>query len=179
VQPKKIELGARVEILRHTTLDARSSKDIGIRIGDRSRIKENVWFACYGGSLTLETEVFVSRNVVLEAHGDIEIGAFCSLGPNVVIVSHRHVTSSTEHWHTQGFIPEPVILEEDVYVGAGAFITAGVHIGPRTLIGANSVVTHSLKGGYVYGGAPAKPLHRTTDGAGGAPIRFHEDWHQG
>lgn len=47
---------------------------------------------------------------------------------------------------------------DDVWIGAGVKILDGVKIGKGCVIGANSVVTHSLKPFGIYVGVPAKLL---------------------
>ena len=49
-----------------------------------------------------------------------------------------------------------IILEKDVWLGTGATVMAGVHIGEGTIIAAGSVVTKSLPPFVLAGGNPAR-----------------------
>lgn len=49
-------------------------------------------------------------------------------------------------------IIKDVIIEDDVWVGAGAIILKGVTIGKGSIIGAGSVVTRSIPPYHVYVG---------------------------
>jgi acetyltransferase-like isoleucine patch superfamily enzyme len=141
------------------------------------RLKENVWLACYGGEIVLGEEVFVGRNAVVQGHGGVIIGAFSSIGPNVVIVSHREVMAGPQRLHAQGFVPATVRIGADCHIGAGTTVLGGVEIAPRTMVGANSVVTRSLDGDATYVGAPARrvgPFERP-DGPLW-PVMQHSDW---
>jgi maltose O-acetyltransferase len=175
IAAERIGIGDRVEILRGCTIDGRGAAS-AIEIGSDCRIKENVWIATYGGSVQLGNEVFVSRNVVLAGHGGIEIGDYASLGPNVVIVSHRQRRETTERYHVQGFVPQAVTLGDDSHLGAGVVVTAGVSIGARAYVGANSVVTRDLEGGYVYAGVPARRIGPFQAVTPDGPVRYHSDW---
>jgi acetyltransferase-like isoleucine patch superfamily enzyme len=55
-----------------------------------------------------------------------------------------------------------VIIEDNVWIGEGAAIMPNVTIGSNSIIGANSVVTHSFPSNSVIGGIPAK-LIKTLD----------------
>jgi acetyltransferase-like isoleucine patch superfamily enzyme len=52
----------------------------------------------------------------------------------------------------------PVLIEDDVWIGAYAFILKGVTIGEGAIVAAGSVVTHSVAPNTIVGGAPAKLL---------------------
>jgi acetyltransferase-like isoleucine patch superfamily enzyme len=176
IESRKVFLGRRVEILRGTTLDGRSRGERGLTIGAGCRIKENVWLACYGGGITLGDEVFVSRNVVMEGHGGIDVGSCSSIGPNVVITSHSQVTTGPGRYRDRGYVLRPVVIGHDVHIGAGAVVVAGVHIGDGTYVGANSVVTRDLVGGRVYVGAPARDVGPFDRPSAVGPVGFHEEW---
>ena len=50
----------------------------------------------------------------------------------------------------------PVILGNDVWIGAGAIILKGVSIGDRSIVAAGSVVTRPVPADTVVAGNPAK-----------------------
>ena len=52
----------------------------------------------------------------------------------------------------------PVLIGEDVWIGAKATVVLGVTIGDRAVIGANAVVTRDVKPYERVGGVPARPL---------------------
>ena len=61
----------------------------------------------------------------------------------------------------RGLKYKEVTIGNNVYIGSNVTILAGVIIGDCTVIGAGSVVTNSLEGGFLYAGVPAtkkKPI---------------------
>lgn len=58
----------------------------------------------------------------------------------------------------QGFQGTPIEIEYDVWVGRGAIVLKGVHIGRGAVIGANAVVSHDVPPNAIVGGVPARVL---------------------
>lgn len=160
-----IRLGSRVEILRDSTLDARSPESYALSIGDYCRIKENVWLACYGGRIDIGDHVLIGRNTVIHGHGGVAIGKWAMVGSNVVIVSASHVYwRDGEPMQTQGFAVEPVAIGENTWIGSNAVVLGGVHIGDNVVVGAGSVVTRNLESNKVYAGVPAVSIRSREEG---------------
>ena len=51
--------------------------------------------------------------------------------------------------------PKPVVIEDDVWLGAGVIVLPGVHLGRGCVIGAGAVVTGDVPAGEVFAGVPA------------------------
>ena len=50
----------------------------------------------------------------------------------------------------------PIVIGDDVFVGANCIILKGVHIGARSIVAAGSVVTKNIGEDELWGGNPAK-----------------------
>jgi len=89
---------------------------------------------------------------------DLVMGDYCLMGPDVIIWSSSHEYKDPDvPVMLQGGVPiKPVILGNDVWIGARSIILPGVHIGNHVIIGANSVVTHDIPDYSVAAGSPAK-----------------------
>ena len=94
----------------------------------------------------------------------VEIGFNVNIGVNVCIYdTDFHPLDYLERRRNPGFdlnkIPhKPVIIGNDVWIGANSIILKGVTLGNRVIVGAGSVVTKSFPADCVVGGNPAKIL---------------------
>ena len=83
------------------------------------------------------------------------------IGPNVVIRASNHGTRlGAGPMRTQPKERGLIVIEDDVWIGAGVIVTAGVTIGRGAVIGAGSVVTKDMEANAVSAGNPAKFLRR-------------------
>ena len=74
------------------------------------------------------------------------IGDRCQIANNVVSVAHDHAGS--ENWGS--YVETPVIIGNDVWIGAGAVILRGATIGDKAVIGAGSIVKGNVPEGCVF-----------------------------
>jgi acetyltransferase-like isoleucine patch superfamily enzyme len=69
---------------------------------------------------------------------------------------------------------QPVIIEDDVWIGTRAVILPGVRIGYGSVIGAGSIVTEDVPPLTVVAGAPAKLIKKIA--AKSSPESSYEEW---
>ncbi|MBK8005452.1 MAG: acyltransferase [Gemmatimonadetes bacterium] len=84
----------------------------------------------------------------------ISIGDHTGLGPECLILAHD---AQMDEFLDIARIGR-VIIHESCHIGARTTILAGVEIGPRTIVGANSVITKSLPPDSVCAGNPCKVI---------------------
>lgn len=106
---------------------------------------------------------------------DANIGAYCSISWDVTIgaVSHpmENVTSHAFTYRKQfGICENDIFLQKeitsignDVWIGCGATILAGVKIGDGAVIGAGAVVTKDVNPYEIVVGIPAKTIKKRFD----------------
>jgi maltose O-acetyltransferase len=93
-----------------------------------------------------------------EIHGTVTIGNNVMMGPNVIVMTINHrMEDTTRPMITQGYTPEqPVVIEDDVWIGMRTIILPGVRIGTGSVIGAGAVVTKSIPPYSIAVGNPAR-----------------------
>ena len=84
----------------------------------------------------------------------ISIGDNCGFGEECHILAHDAQMDEYLNAARLG----RVIIHPSCHIGARTVILAGVEIGPRTLVGANSVVSRTLPPNTVCAGSPAKVI---------------------
>lgn len=84
----------------------------------------------------------------------ISIGDWCGFGQQCLIMAHD---AQMDEFLDAGMVGK-VIIRESCHFGARTVILPGVEIGPRTIVGANSVVSKTLPPDTVCAGVPAKVI---------------------
>ncbi len=89
--------------------------------------------------------------------GPVRIGNDVNLAQGVVVSGLNHnYKDTTRTINEQGVNASPIIIGDDVWIGANAVITSGVTIGKHCVIGAGSIVTKDIPDYSVAVGIPAK-----------------------
>lgn len=84
----------------------------------------------------------------------ISIGDNCGFGEGCTILAHD---AQMDEFLDAARVGR-VVIHESCHIGTGAVILAGVEIGPRTIVGAHSVVSKSLPADTVCAGNPAQVI---------------------
>ena len=109
------------------------------------------------GRLTVGDRTVFGHHCTVAADDRVTIGRGCLIGELVSIRDHDHAFEATDvPILDQGRRTAPVVLGDDVWVGAKATITSGVTIGDGAVVGAHAVVTRDLPAGCVAVGIPAR-----------------------
>jgi acetyltransferase-like isoleucine patch superfamily enzyme len=127
------------------------------KCGQNFSVHEPVFFA---GCEYIE----VGDNVVINAFTHIWGHGGIIIGDNVMIASHTAITSLTHNPKSKLFseqnVPKPIIIGNNVWIGAHVVILPGIRIGNNCIIGAGAIVTKNIPDGSVYAGVPAKELYK-------------------
>ena len=91
--------------------------------------------------------------------GKIIIGDNVRIASHTMLIAANHVFDDVEKpIAQQGLKPEPIVIEDNVWIGGRVNITAGVRIGTGSVIGAGSVVTKDIPPYSIAVGVPAKVI---------------------
>ncbi len=109
--------------------------------------------------LEIGSNVSIHRDCYLDALGSIRIGSDVSIAHGCSLISFEHGWSEPNiPIRDNPLVGSPVMLENDVWIGAGAKILAGSHISSRVVVGAGAVVTGRLESHALYAGVPARRI---------------------
>ena len=120
----------------------------------------------------LYRNIFIGNNVrigmgasFIASVSHIKIGNNVMFGPNVTIRGGNHSSHiigklMTDYKQSDKLSndDEPVVIDNDVWVGTGAIILKGVHIRRGAIVAAGAVVTKNVPPYAIVGGVPAKIL---------------------
>lgn len=91
--------------------------------------------------------------------GPVTIGNHVNLAQGITVTALNHnFIDTTLRIDEQGISTNPVVIGDDVWIGANAVILPGVQIGRHVVIAAGAVVTKDVPDNCVVGGIPAKVL---------------------
>jgi acetyltransferase-like isoleucine patch superfamily enzyme len=107
-------------------------------------------------NLSIGNFTFIGR-VYMALHDKIEIGERVCINDGVEILTASHDVSDPKWSH----VKRKVIIDDYVWIGTGAIILPGVHIGRGAVVGARAVVTKSVVAGAIVVGNPASPILKT------------------
>lgn len=109
----------------------------------------------YGYRIKVGKSFFANHNLVIQDGGGVSFGDNVFIGPNCCFTTAEHAIDP--EMRKQGVeIAKPISIGNNVWIGAGSTILAGVTIGDNTVIGAGSVVTKDIPPMSVACGVPCK-----------------------
>ncbi len=130
-----------------------------IAIGARTGLDKGVILRAYGGSIKIGEDCTVNPYSIIYGGGGVLIGNGVLIAAHTVIVPSNHVFSNPEKTiREQGTSGRGIVIEDDVWIGAGVKVLDGVTVAKGTVVAAGSVVTKSTEPYSVVAGVPAKRI---------------------
>ncbi len=119
-------------------------------------------YADYGVKTTIGDGTFINHNAYLMDGGTITIGSHCFIGPNCGLYTAIHPLVPEER--NLGLEKAlPIVIGDNVWIGADVTILPGVTIGAGAVIGAKSVVTRDIPAAVLAMGNPCRIVRPITD----------------
>jgi len=144
----------------NVTLHSRQDAAIGGGSG-------SVTLKCYDGGKIVFGDHSGCTFATLSARSAIILGNHVLIGTNTKIYDHDFHPASTETRRAGDLNDEiatkPIIIGDDVFIGAECIILKGVTIGAGAIVAAGSVVVKDIPAGEIWGGNPAKCIRGATD----------------
>jgi maltose O-acetyltransferase len=117
------------------------------------------FFCDYGAHLRLGKRVFANYGLVALDVAPITIGDDVQIGPNVQLLTPTHPLDPAlrrARWEAA----EPIVIEDNVWLGGGAIVLPGVTVGENAVVGAGAVVTKDVAADVVVVGNPARVIRQ-------------------
>lgn len=130
-----------------------------IQIGAGTFVDRGAIIRAMGGCVRIGKNCSVNAYAVLSGAGGVSISDSVMIASHVSIYASNHVFDDIgRSMREQGLTAQGVVIEEDVWVGAGARILDGTLIGHGAVIAAGAVVTKSVPSYAVTAGVPARQI---------------------
>lgn len=128
----------------------------------------------------IEPGAFIREHAVIEKNAVIMMGAVINIGAVVgegtmidmnAVLGGRATTGKNVHIGAGAVLAgvieppsaQPVVVEDDVLIGANAVILEGVTVGKGAIVAAGSVVTEDVPQGSVVAGSPARVIKQASE----------------
>jgi acetyltransferase-like isoleucine patch superfamily enzyme len=93
--------------------------------------------------------------------GPVCIGNHVNLAQGITVTALNHnFADSSRKIDEQGIGTKPVVIGDDVWIGANAVILPGVTIGRHVVVAAGAVVTKDVPDYSLVAGVPAKEIKK-------------------
>lgn len=114
-------------------------------------------------NVSMGTDCYIGPNVTITPFGRddvtdvlLQLGDRVTVSPNVQFLCSMHPEESRLK-EVYGDL-SPIVVEDDVWIGAGATILGGVTLGEACVVGAGAVVDDDVPPQTVVGGVPAEHI---------------------
>jgi len=155
--PRRIWLGKRVMVGEGCFLDAHS-------LAGRIVLGDDVWLSrgCYvvayrDVEVRIDDRAYVGHRCLFYGHGGIRVGRDVLMANDVQLICGNHTFARRDlPIRAQPTVELPIVIEDDVWLGASVIVLGGVTVGRGSVVGAGTVVTHDLPPYSIARGVPAQ-----------------------
>jgi acetyltransferase-like isoleucine patch superfamily enzyme len=139
----------------------------GVEIGDNSIVMHGAILHVYNfrnlpnAGIKIGKDCLIGEYCVIRGQGGVHIGDRVYTSPFTQILAVNHIFNDPNRpFIEQGITAQGIVIEDDVWLGAGAIVTDEVRIGKGSVVAAGAVVTADVPPGTVVAGVPAKPVKK-------------------
>jgi acetyltransferase-like isoleucine patch superfamily enzyme len=128
-----------------------------IVIGKGCEILTGVLLMTYGGNIKIGDNCSINPYTILYGHGNLTIGSNVLIAGHCLIIPANHKFSDKNiPINRQGETRRGIVIEDNVWLGAGVKILDGVRIGSGSIVAAGAVVNKNVLQNTIVGGVPAR-----------------------
>jgi len=130
-----------------------------LRLGRWSWIGHGTKIRAHEGVVSIGAKSVLGQEITISAYQRVAIGRECILADRVMLIDFDHGVVEVERpIREQGIYKRDVEIGHNCWVGYGACVLRGAHVGENSVVGTLAVVTRDLPANSVSAGAPARVL---------------------
>jgi acetyltransferase-like isoleucine patch superfamily enzyme len=164
-------IDSSVKLLLDAKLENLSGNPKLISIGANSVLRGKLLVFAHGGAITIGQDCYLGEDSRIWSAESIKIGSRVFISHNVNIhdnnahsinpkLRYQHFLEIMSTGHPRennvDIVSQPIVIEDDVWIGFNSIVLKGVRIGKGAIIGAGSVVTKDVPEFSIVVGNPAK-----------------------
>ena len=138
-----------------------------LKAGILGNVASSCWFLPMGANvlhylrgvqMKKPFSIYFARDVIIDNRvpGEISIGANCIFAPRSVVMAHASIPVGNRMAASDEIV-KPVVVGDNVFVGANAIILPGSVLGDGCFVAAGSVVLGHFLPNTLIAGNPARP----------------------
>ena len=151
------DVGSRLRVSGRPRVVVHGTMRLGDRVQIYSTLARSEFVADSRATLEIGSRTLVNFGTSIVATGGVSIGAHCHIGPHCIIMDNPfHELDPDRRLDVPA--PRPIVIEDNVWLGARVIVLPGVTIGRDSVVGAGSVVTKDVPPRTLVAGVPAREV---------------------
>ncbi|HET2206987.1 galacturonic acid acetyl transferase [Streptococcus pneumoniae] len=138
-----LKFGKNVTVEQESNAKLILGKKIRVNAGGVLKVRK-------GAKLKISDDVFLSNNCMIACRKYIDIKSGVKCGPGVLIYDHDYDVSVPGGLKAKKFKTAPVMIGENVWIGANSIVLKGVSIGENSVVAAGSIVTKDIPADTIF-----------------------------
>lgn len=149
---KFITFGKRCKINKGVVFDVRENLgEPGIILGEKVVIERDVILKQHGGKIEIHDNSFIGIRSIIQGKGCVKVGKDVMFGPYVQIYSSDHeINNKNVSMRESGENSGPVIIGDNIWIGAGSTILKGSVIGCNSVVAAGTIIRGNISQGAIH-----------------------------
>ncbi len=111
-------------------------------------------------NIHIGNKVFINQQCIFVAEEKITIGNNVAIGFRCMLITSNNEVHLSPDTHKRVHYNEPIVIEDDVWIGSGAVILPGVTVGRGSVVAAGAVVTKDVPPLTLVGEVPARIIKK-------------------